>query len=192
MKATALEGISRELGSVSTRRGFMKLLGGMTAVAAVSAVGIAEPAIARRKKKSKKGQSAVCRPGKQIARLSVPGNGQTVLTPLLLKGQVYEFEASGSYATNAVHQHDAEYDFIPATAGDASKAVDAFGGVDTGLSIDDATVDATKSPRWGAYNPNHVYTIQVVGRGRPATLQNHDSVFTDNSGALTVTIRCGQ
>jgi hypothetical protein len=51
MKARAFDGISRELGDVSTRRGFLRLLGGATAVGAVAAVGLGESASAKRKKK---------------------------------------------------------------------------------------------------------------------------------------------
>jgi hypothetical protein len=47
MKEAAFDGISREFGSVSTRRGFLRLLGGVAAVAAVGAVA---PAHAKRKK----------------------------------------------------------------------------------------------------------------------------------------------
>jgi hypothetical protein len=63
MKEAAFDGISREFGSVSTRRGFLRLLGGVAAVAAVSAAGMGEPAAARRKKgKGKgKGKQEVCR-----------------------------------------------------------------------------------------------------------------------------------
>jgi hypothetical protein len=50
MKEAAFDGISREFGSVSTRRGFVKLLGGFVAAAAVSAAGLGEPAAAKRKK----------------------------------------------------------------------------------------------------------------------------------------------
>jgi hypothetical protein len=53
MKARAFDGISREFGVVSTRLGFLRLLGGATALGAVTAVGLGESASAKRKKKKK-------------------------------------------------------------------------------------------------------------------------------------------
>ena len=62
MNEAAFDGISRELSSVSTRRGFLRMLGATAAVAAAGAVTIAEPASARRKiKKQKGGKGQVCR-----------------------------------------------------------------------------------------------------------------------------------
>jgi hypothetical protein len=49
LKATVLDSISRELGQGATRRGFLRLLGSVTAVAAVGAVGLSESAAAKRR-----------------------------------------------------------------------------------------------------------------------------------------------
>jgi hypothetical protein len=144
----------------------------------------------RKKQKNEQAQKQACTPGSTVAQLSVPYTGAPVLTPVLAQGQVYTVQVSGAAPTNAVHSVDAEYDFITATPNDLTKVTD-VAVVDIGLSIDDPTTDATKTPKWGPYNPAHVYSQQIIGQGRPATLLMQDSVYTDNSGAVSVTITCG-
>jgi hypothetical protein len=198
MKMRAFDELAQELGHVSNRRGFLRLLGGSAAVAVVTASGWGETE-AKRKKKGKKGkgkgqgqnQNAVCRAGEQIAQLAVPYSGVVIQTPVLAQGQRYTVTVSGAAATNGVHSVDAEYDFITATPADVTKTTDVAVGVDVGLAIDDATIDATKTPKWGPYNPAHIYSQQITGQGRAASLQMQDSIYTDNSGAVTVTITCG-
>ena len=132
--------------------------------------------------------TGVCTPGAEIARLTVPYTGVAVLTPVLAAGQVYRVQVSGAAPTNATHSVDAEYDFLTATP---ATFVDNNATVDVGLSIDDATTDLSKSPKWGPYNPAHIYEQQIVGQGRPASLLMQDSVYGDNSGSVTVVISCG-
>jgi hypothetical protein len=77
MKDMAFDGISREFSSVSTRRGFLRVLGGMTAVAAVGAAGKRESAEARRKKKVKGTGKA-----QEICRSWVISGGQGTNDPI--------------------------------------------------------------------------------------------------------------
>jgi hypothetical protein len=199
MKAMAFDGISRDLGQSSTRRSFFRLLGGAAAVGVVATAGLGEQADARRRRRKKKKVKSqpqeqgagVCQKGAQIAQLSVPYNGVPVLSPVLADGQVYTVQVSGAAATNGVHSVDAEYDFITATPNDLTKITDIAVGVDVGLSIDDGTTDGIKTPKWGPYNPNHTYSQQIVGKGRPISLLMQDSIYTDNSGSVTVTNTCG-
>jgi hypothetical protein len=204
--------VARDLGEHTSRRGFLRMLGSAAAVGAVGATGLIKASEAKRKKKGKnkcqrctleehciKGkcvlkdrfdqQTTTCHPGAPVAQLSVPYTGVAVLTPVLAQGQVYTVQVSGSAPTNATHSVDAEYDFLNAAP---NTTVDVAGTVDVGLSIDDATVDTSKSPKWGAYNPAHVYSQQIIGQGRPASLLMQDSVYSDNAGAVSVTITCGE
>ena len=189
MKAPVVDEFSRDLGQVSTRRGLVRLLGGVAALGAVTMVGRGE---ADAKKKPKKKKKKTCKRGTQVAQLAVPYNGVPVLTPVLKQGQTYTVQVSGAAATNATHSVDAEYDFITADPNNPATVTDIAVGWDVGLSIDDATpADMTKPTRWGPYNPTHVYTQQIIGQGRAASLLMLDSIYTDNSGAVSVTITCG-
>jgi hypothetical protein len=193
MQSMILDDLSRQLGDDATRRGFVRRLGSIAALGALGAVGastLSESATAKRRRKKKgknQAQQQVCPPGTLVAQLNVGGNGAIVQTPVLTQGQAYTFQASGAAALSSVFSFDA--DFIFANA-DPSTGVDVDSGIDAGLSIDDPTVDANKSPKWGAYNPNHVYETQFVGKGAPAQLRMHDGNFTDNSGSVLVTITC--
>jgi hypothetical protein len=200
MMTRAFDGIARNMSQHASRCRNPRRLASTAALGAVSVAGLAETD-AKRKKKGKgkdkgkgKGtgqnqtQTAVCRPGTPVAQLSVPYTGVAVLTPVLAKDQVYTVQVSGSAPTNATHSVDAEYDFLNATP---NTTVDEAGTVDAGLAIDDATVDTSKSPKWGPYNPAHIYAQQIFGQGRPASLLMQDSVYTDNSGAVSVSITCG-
>jgi len=60
MEATACNGVSRDLGQGSTRRGFLRLLGGATATGGVAARGLHEPAAAKRRGNRKKQCRQVC------------------------------------------------------------------------------------------------------------------------------------
>jgi hypothetical protein len=200
MKATGLDGFSRELGAGSTRRGFFRLLGSVAAVGAVSALGasqLSESAAAKRRGKKRRkrnktrqpqpDQNQVCRPGTTVAQLTVGGNGAIVETPVLMQGQKYRFQASGAAALSSLFAFDAEYIFANANT---TTGTDVDSGIDAGLSIDDPTADNDKGPKWGAYNPNHIYETDYVGKGRPAQLRLHDGDYTDNSGSVLVTITC--
>jgi hypothetical protein len=202
MKATGLDGFSRELGAGSTRRGFVRLLGSVAAAGAVSALGagvLSESAAAKRrgKKRGKRKknttpqpaptQNQVCRPGTTVAQLNVGGNGAIVETPVLMQGQKYRFQASGAAALSSQFSFDADYIFANANT---TTGTDVDSGIDAGLSIDDPTADNDKGPKWGAYNPNHIYETEFVGKGKPAQLRLHDGDYTDNSGSVLVTITC--
>lgn len=179
----------------ATRRGVLRLLASVTTVATIGAIGalrIGEPTAARRRKRGKHkkhrgGQPNVCPAGQVVAQLQVSGNGAIVQTPALTAGQKYRVQASGSATLSNVFGLDAEYIFATA---DPSQGTDVDSGIDAGLSIDDPTADDNKSPKWGPYNPNHVYETTYLGTGKPAQLRMHDGNYTDNSGALLVTFSC--
>lgn len=55
------------------------------------------------------------------------------------------------------------------------------GNVDLGIAIDDTVNDLDKPPSWGRYDPSHVYTIDIVGLGAPASFNFHDAFYPDGS-----------
>jgi hypothetical protein len=179
----------------TTRRGVLRLIGSAATVATVGtfgAFGISEPAAARRRKRGKRkknqgGQTTVCPAGQVVAQLQVSANGTIIETPVLIQGQKYRVQAAGSAALSSQFGFDAEYIFANA---DPSQGTNADSGIDAGLSIDDPTADNDKSPKWGAYNPNHVYETTYIGKGKPAQLRLHDGDYTDNSGSILVTFSC--
>jgi hypothetical protein len=207
MQAPVFDGMSRDLGEASTRRGFVRLLGSVAAVGALAVVGSQAADAKKGKRRNKKrkrqpianpggqnpggqnpgGQNEVCRPGTVVAQLNVGGNGAIVSTPVLTQGQAYTFQASGAAALSSLFSFDAEYIFANTNTGTGT---DVDSGIDAGLSIDDPTVDNDKAPKWGAYNPNHIYETRFIGKGAPAQLRLHDGDYTDNSGAVLVTITC--
>lgn len=180
----------------TTRRNILRLLGSTATVAtfgAIGAFGIDEQAAARRRKRGKRkknrgGQETVtCPAGQVVAQVQVGGNGAIVETPALIQGQRYRVQASGAAALSNVFGFDAEYIFANANP---SQGTDVDSGIDAGLSIDDPTADNDKSPKWGAYNPNHIYETTYIGTGKPARLRMHDGDYTDNSGSVLVTFSC--
>ena len=179
----------------TTRRGFLRVLGSFTTVTTLGAIGafsVGEPTAARRRKRGKRkknhgGQANLCPAGQVVSQLQVSGNGSIAQTPALIVGQKYRVQASGSAALSNVYGFDAEFIFAIA---DPSQGTDVDSGIDAGLSIDDPTADDNKSPKWGPYNPNHVYETTYIGTGKPAQLRMHDGDYTDNSGAVLVTFSC--
>ena len=166
MKATVLDGFSRDLGRVNGR-GFVRLLGSVAAVGAVAVVGshAAEAKKGKRRNKRRKrqpretggqtpgGRNEVCRPGAPVAQLSVPADGTSVQTPVLAQGQAYLFQVTGAAATNGEASVDAEYGFPTADPNNIAAVVDVPVGIDVGLSIDDDTTDGNILPNWDRTTP---------------------------------------
>jgi hypothetical protein len=119
-----------------------------------------------------------------VEELSVPVSSASVLsTRELLAGVTYRLRASGTYFAALDTPGDAEYfDFT------AGPPTDTLSGVDLGRAVNDATVDATRMPKWGAYNATHIYEIEWVGNGSTITAQLHDATYGNNTGSLTLTI----
>ena len=136
------------------------------------------------------GQTEVCRPGMPVAQLAGPYTGVAVQTPVLTQGQAYQFRVTGAAATNGEASVDAEYGFLTADPTNIAAVVDVPVGIDVGLSIDDDTTDGDILPNWGPYTASHIYERQVLGQGRAVSIKLHDGVYTDNSGAVNVTITC--
>ena len=119
-----------------------------------------------------------------VDTLSVPSDGTAVVSTVVLDlGATYRLRASGTVVTNPSNnwRADAEYyDF--ATQSDTTL------GVDIGIAVDDPIVDENRSPRWGPYNADHIYTVTMIGEGAPIVASYHDGNFSNNSGSFTLQI----
>jgi hypothetical protein len=123
-----------------------------------------------------------------VETLTVPGDGSNVVSQMVLEGNVaYRLRASGTFNmnTNLDWMADAEYYNFAAP-------IDAVSGVDLGIGVDDATVDAVRAPHWGDYADSHVYEIDFPGTGAAITANYHDAVTYDNEGSLTLAILAWQ
>lgn len=115
--------------------------------------------------------------------LTVPASGSVVTSKLVTEAGVdYRLRASGTYFYKLQRQADAEYYFEP------SPPVDVEVDVDVGLAVNDQIVDADRTPRWGPYNPKHIYEVPWMGDGRPIVAMLHDGPYLDNVGTLTLQI----
>jgi hypothetical protein len=145
-----------------------------------------------RKKKKHKGQQKpptqtpplpkTCVTGEVIGRVSVPADGSTVKTPVLLDNVDYVLRPSGFWgATNELLQ-DA---FAAFTFADPQSPKLNIDGVRTGLLLDGELPDI-----WGPYQSNHSYALVVIGKGKPIAFRMLDSNYAGNSGVVHVDITC--
>ena len=179
MKAPVFDGISRDLGQVSTRRSIFRLFGSAAAVGTVAVVGRGEADAKRKKPKKKK---KTCKPGTSQGSVSVPATGATVTTPVLKQGQRYRLRASGFWSTNVAYGNDA-FAAFPLANPNAPETT--YQGVRLGLSVDGGSPDL-----WGSYTTSHIYEREVVGQGAALSLRYTDPVPADNSGSLLVEVFC--
>src|SRR5262249_2365876 len=133
-------------------------------------------------------------PGSVLETISVSCRGEAVSSKLTLAaGANYRLRASGTCVSGRFAALDAEYAFDPKDTTNKSYADQCgagYGFVQYGIAIDDPTVDKVKTPKWGAYDPAHIYEIDFTGKGAPITLTYQDCILGDNSGSLTVEILC--
>ena len=91
MKSTVLDGISRELAEGATRRGFLRLLGGAAAVAAVNGIGgsgLGESAAAKSRRR-KRGKRHKSQPEQDDLTQLSPIDGQTVAAKSIPPNCIY-------------------------------------------------------------------------------------------------------
>jgi hypothetical protein len=145
----------------------------------------------RKNKKKHKGQQKpptqtptpqTCVPGEFIARVSVPADGSTVNTPVLLDNVDYVLRPSGFWGTTNDLLQDA---FAAFTFADPQSPRLNIDGVRTGLLLDGELPDI-----WGPYKPNHSYGLVVIGKGKPIGFRMLDSNYTGNNGVVHVDITC--
>lgn len=122
-----------------------------------------------------------------VETVIVPVTGASVLsTTVLATGVTYKLRASGTFAIGGIcSPADSEYACF-----DNPPVIDKCinEGTDIGIGVNDTVLDAEKSPFWGEFAADHIYTINFVGLEAPINLDYHDCAFSDNSGSLTVEI----
>jgi hypothetical protein len=119
-----------------------------------------------------------------LETIAVPPDGSAGASTTILKpGVAYWLRVSGTDPGAG----DAEYD--PA-ANDrctiATDQVDVGVLVSAGISGESPALVFDKLPFWGVFDPAHVYTSQVTGRGRVLFVSYRDCVHGDNVGGLTL------
>jgi hypothetical protein len=123
-----------------------------------------------------------CVPGEFIARVSVPADGSTVKTPVLLDNVDYVLKPSGFWGTSNDLLQDA---FAAFTFADPFSPKLNIDGVRTGLLLDGELPDI-----WGPYQPNHSYGLVVIGKGKSIGFRMLDSDYTGNNGVVHVDVTC--
>lgn len=167
MKSERTTGIASPSTASSTRRGALRFLAGLAlSGSGLAALGGAETgAKKKRKGNGKKEGHGHCGRDRRLARVIVPHDGSVVHTPVLENGRRYRLRvsdyASGTSVFTAIGI-DAGYIF---RRDGEPPALDSYGDVDMGLSVDGAAAD------WGAYAANHVYEKNVVGQGERLALR---------------------
>lgn len=123
-----------------------------------------------------------------LETMTIPSDGTIKFSNTVLDlGVPYLLIARGTYTAvppAGDPRGDAEYYDLTNPAG----ANDGGGSVDLGLAIDDPTVDMTKTPKWGPYRPDSVYTLPFTGKGAKISAAIHDCCYGDNVGSLTLEI----
>jgi hypothetical protein len=175
----AFDRMNATMGAAASRRGVLR--GVLAALGAAVADGLAVAETPAKKKKGK-GKAPTCRPGKVVATIPVPASGAAVTTPVLRRGQAYRLRASGYWSTNAQYGNDA-YAAFPVTNPNQYERY--YQNTRLGLSVDGQSADF-----WGAYNANHAYERTVTGQNRAISFAFSDRGYADNSGTLTVEVRC--
>lgn len=119
-----------------------------------------------------------------VEELTVLANGSDVESSTVLQnGVTYHLRASGTLNMNTTQNWIADAEYY-----NFASPIDTVSGVDIGLGVDDPTVDATRTPKWGEYRNDHTYEIDFVGEGATITANFHDGVTYDNTGSLTLEI----
>jgi hypothetical protein len=123
-----------------------------------------------------------------VETLNVAVNGSaTVSSTVLNSGENYRLRVSGTFiiSTGNNWEADAEYFDFGNLPGSLQDTVT---GVDNGVAVDDSTIDSTRTPRWGAYQADHVYEVDFLGKGATISVNLHDGNYSNNTGSLTLDI----
>ena len=193
---TAIDQIALATAGGASRRTVLRGLAATLLAAAGGSIAASTEAKKKRRKKSRKNKkqkgqqtptgqdpaAQTCTPGEVIARVSVPADGSTVNTPILLENVDYVLKPSGFWGTGTNMLQDAFASFTFADPFSPKLVTD---GVRTGLLLDGELPDI-----WGPYHPNHSYGIVVIGKGKSVGFRLLDSDYTGNNGVVHVDVTC--
>ena len=127
-----------------------------------------------------------------IETLAIPTDGSAVATTAAVAGGAYRLEASGTFVWG-----NCDSSACPGGAacgyqrlGDAYyRTDDCWGSTTAGFAYISLYVDGQQVD-WGAYDPDHVYSLQLAGTGAPFELAVMDceGCYLDNAGELVVEV----
>ncbi|MBN1125018.1 MAG: hypothetical protein JXA82_08420 [Sedimentisphaerales bacterium] len=122
-----------------------------------------------------------------LETLDVSAQGGTVTSATtLLNGMLYQIEASGTFSAGDTITADAEYSSgRPSYVWqDYVERYESYGEGLLELRVNGQFVE------WGDYNPDHVYTLDIVGNGSQLqfSFDIYDIYFPNNEGGLTAKI----
>jgi len=126
--------------------------------------------------------------------LTVPVDGSTITSATTLQaGKSYLLRVTGTFtiAPSPCPLADAEFARFEAnnTCVLPGTPQDFVGPYDVGVGINSAIANDNKGITWSTtFNPTHQYTVGFVGLGAPISVNYHDTLYTDNSGSLTLEI----
>ncbi|MDP9174256.1 MAG: Ig domain-containing protein, partial [Planctomycetota bacterium] len=114
-----------------------------------------------------------------IQSLLMPLDNSTIQTITLATGVHYKLQASGAFqiASNPYYA-DAQYMFDGTNIYQQVNSTQS--GINYGIAINDSVLDQNKPAYWGAYSSNHIYSIDIVGTGKPISISYHDDDAFDN------------
>lgn len=120
-----------------------------------------------------------------LESLTVSADGTDVTSATtLVSGFHYLIEVRGTFSAGASITADAEYSSGPDSFAwlDSVEKYESYGEGLLELRINGGFVE------WGAFNANHVYTLDIIGDGNPVVLDIYDIYYPNNSGTLTANI----
>lgn len=181
-----------------SRRGALRwLAGAVVAGAGLARLGDDDALAARRGAAEAKGNGKgkkVCRPGRRVARLTLPADGSAVETPVLKKQQGYRLRVTGYVGLAIIDPPDIVIGGPPAvdagfgfTRDAQPRTADRVRDLDWGVAVDGVV------PAWGSFNPEHEYETEITGRGKAlslALIYDTTTFQADGEGELIVAIEC--
>ena len=117
-----------------------------------------------------------------LESLNVDADGTAVTSATtLVNGSRYQLVVGGTFDAGAKITADAEYSSGPVSYvwQDLVEQYETHGEGLLELRIDGNFVE------WGAYNPSHVYSLDIIGQGAPIVLDVYDTYSSNNVGTLT-------
>jgi hypothetical protein len=119
-----------------------------------------------------------------LETVSIPPDGSIATsTTVLTEGVTYRLLAYGTDPGAG----DAEYDWAGQDrCGPEVTPTDVGIGLSTGIPVGPASFLYDKRTFWGPFDPGHVYTVAVTGRGARLSVGYHDCTYDDNLGGLTL------
>lgn len=105
----------------------------------------------------------------------------STFTPI--EGETYILEASGTFHVGGPGDQTADAQYA-----DFSNPPESLIDIVPAMSVNIGIMVDGESPDWGAYDGDHVYQQEYVGKGTAISFMYMDSFYGDNEGELTVNV----